>query len=720
MAVVHVLRQPPSAAVTVVLLGFAAVVAQALLLREAMAAMGGSELAWGAVMALWLVGMGAGARAGVRWGERAASPVLPLAVLALSGLGVVLFRAAPTLIGAAPGEAITTWRSLWLWALAVVPPAAVGGLAFPLLADRLGGRGAGRAYGLEALGSLVGGLVLSFLLAPLGAAAAVVVSLAAVLAVAVLSRSPVLSLVVVAAGLLLLVPAADLFEHAGWRWAGHPGSLAQWRETRQQRLELAAGRPSSLYADGRLLGTFPDPYSAVPRAHLIMLLHPAPRRVLVLGSLANGALIPMAHHPVDRLTAVEEDPQLVRLLPKWYGGELERVLADPRVRAVAAEPLRVLPSSAPWDLVVLLDGNPTTIRRNRSRTVEFFRTCRRSLRPDGILVLRVEAADTYLGGGAGALVAVLAATLREVFPQVAAVPGEEILLVAGRERAALTLDPAELERRWLARSVADPRFTTDTLQLVLDPGRSAALNRFVQVARAPLNTSARPRAVPLAAGLLEARSGRTLLRLSRWLEGRPPTLLAASLTAVVLLLLVLAALPRPPASAAGAVIGLASMGWWLLLIACWQTSLGSVYAEIGALTAVFMGGLGAGALVANRWARPARRLPLLLAGGIALSAIIASQAPVRHPLLLVPCLLAAGGGLTGAAFPGVADLAGRGRSRRGAGVAFAADEVGAAAAALLVGIIALPWAGLVATAGGLAVLCLTTVPLVLASLRRTG
>ncbi len=718
MAVVHILRQSPSAGARVVLLGFAAVIAQTVLLREAMAAMGGSELAWGAVMALWLLGMGAGARIGVLRGDRVPTAALPLLVLVLAGAGVVLFRAAPALLGATPGEAITTWRSLWLWAAAVLPPAVMGGMAFPLLAHRLGPRGPGRAYGLEAVGSLLGGVGLSILLAPLGAAAAVVLSLAVVATLELVHRRPVLAVAVAAAGALLAAPAADLFESAGWGWGEHPGHLAAWRETRQQRLELGAGPPSSLYADGRLVATFPDPYSTVPRAHLIMLLHPAPRRVIALGSLADGSVNTMARHPVRRLVAVEEDPELVRLLPGWYGPDLQRTLADPRVHAVAADPLRAVPSPVPWDMVVLLDGNPTTIRHNRSRTVEFFRTCRRSLRPNGVLVLRVEVSDTYLGGGGGALVAVLASTLRAVFPQVVAIPGEEILLVAGREKARLTLDPVELESRWRARAVADPRFSPDTLALVADPGRATALNEFVQSARASLNTTARPRAVPLAAALLEARSGRSLLGLSRWLEGRPPTALAVGLAAACLLLLILALLPRPPASATAAVIGLTSMGWWLLLIASWQASRGSVYAEVGALTAVFMAGLGGGALAATRWDRPARRVPLLLGAGIVVSALIASQTPVLHPLLLVPVLLAAGGFLTGAAFPGVADLVGRGRSRQAAGIAFAADEAGAAGAALLVGIVALPWAGMVATAGGLGLLCLAAIPAVLVSLRR--
>ncbi len=60
-----------------------------------MAAMGGSEMAWGLVMALWLAGMGVGSRLGVRFGivsirdRRSRRHPRP------RGIGALLFRAAP-------------------------------------------------------------------------------------------------------------------------------------------------------------------------------------------------------------------------------------------------------------------------------------------------------------------------------------------------------------------------------------------------------------------------------------------------------------------------------------------------------------------------------------------------------------------------------------------------------------------------------------------------
>ncbi|HQL29972.1 MAG TPA: hypothetical protein PLM67_07145 [Thermoanaerobaculales bacterium] len=691
-------------------LGVATGVSQALLLREAMAAIGGSELAWGTVMSLWLVGMAIGSRLGVRLGGRSLGHALVPATLLLTGLGVVLFRAAPALTGAAGGETVTTLRAAWLWAVAVVPPALAGGLAFPILAGRLGPGGAGRGYGLEAAGALLGGLALSLALAPLGTAAALCLTAAAVVVVGPWPRARTASIILAAALAAAAAVTGDLLATAGWRWASHPGELGDWRETRQQRLEVSRGSPAALYADGRLAASYPDPFTTVPTGHLLMLLHPRPERVLAIGCLADGAIATMARHPAGEILVVEGDPQLPPRLREWYGPSMAAVLADPRVRVLPTDPLRALERSGPCDLIVLRDGNPITVRHNRTRTVEFFERCRARLAADGALVVRLDASDTYLGGAAGRLLAVTTSSLRRVFPKVVAVPGENILLVAGGPAMDATVDLGELQRRWRGRGIEDERFAPEMLELLVDPRRAADLQRAVDGAAAPLNTMEHPRAVLLAAGLHEARGRPSLLDVSRALEGRPATPLGIALLAAVAAVLALSAGRRQAAVTTAAVVGACSMGWWLLLIAAWQSTLGSVYAEVGALNAAFMAGLAAGSLAAARWPRPASRLPLVLAAGCALSGLLAAGAAFRLPALTVPVLLAAGGALTGAAFAGVAELAGRGETRRGAGLAFAADEAGAAAAALVVGILALPWAGMTATALGLILLGLAAVP----------
>jgi spermidine synthase len=693
-----------AAAVSLAALGFTTSVAQAALLREGMAALGGSELAWGAVLALWLWGMGLGAWAGTRFGAGGFANLAPAVVPVLAGAGVLLIRAVPALTGTVTGEAATTWRGLWLWAAAVVVPAAVGGCSFPLAATVLGGEGAAAsAYALESGGAMVGGLTFTFLLAQHGSVAALcvasAVSFAAWLAT---TRLPWLILVPLALGLAGAAPAERAVARAGWRWSGRPGALAAWKETRQERLELSAGKPTALYADGRLLATFPDPYRVAARAHLALLLHPAPERVLLVGGIADGTVPAMLREPGVRLTVVEEDPAMSGLLPRWFGPPLATALADPRVTVVRGDPLRAVRRGGPWDEIILFDGDPTTLRHNRTRTVEFFRACARSLAGDGVLLVRVGVGDTYLGGAGGRLLAVTAATVRRAFGPVIALPGDEVLLVAGGERASLSADPAVLAERWGRRGVVDPEFSAETIPLLVEADRIADLAVFLADQNAPANSARHPRAVLLAAALHEARGEPPLLSAARALEGGSAAPLLVGLVAVLAVIFLRGARGASLGVESAAVVGFASMSWWLLLLAGWQATMGSVYAEVGALSAVFMAGLVAGSVMARR--RPPSRatLAVVLAAGAGLSLVIASGLPLGWPRTTIVPMLVLAGALTGSAFPAVAALAGGGETRRGSGRGFAADEIGAGVAALAIGLLVLPWAGMTAVGLGIA------------------
>jgi spermidine synthase len=695
---------------TTVLLGVSTVTAQALLLREAMAAMGGSEIAWGLVMALWLGGMGLGARIGGHAGSVQLARWLPSATLVLSAIGIVLYRAAPVLLGRAPGETLTTWHAIWLWAVAIVPAASAGGLAFPILAGALGDRGGGRAYTFEAAGALAGGVLLSFGLLPFGTAVALVTMLTAITAIAVWPRHRGAALLIIAAGAAATPSAGDWLAHAGWRWAGHPDPLGGWAETRHQRLEYTSGEPVRLYADGRLEASYPEPYTVHPRAHLLMLLHPAPERVLAIGCAVDGSLDAMVRHPVAEIVVVEEDPQMIELLGEWYGNGFRSTVSSPQVTIRTDDPLRAISSERDLDLIILTDSDPATLRGNRTRTTEFFRHCRRALSRDGIVAVQVGVADTYLGGTAGELIATLASTLKVVFPNIAALPGESVMLLAGGPDARLDVSVGVLNERRLDRPEIADGLHPAMLPLLLDESRRPEIEHAVTSASVPPNTIRRPRAVPQAAWLHEARARSSraggMAAAGRWLPVLVPWIAAA----IAVGLVGLRWTERGSVRAVGiaSVVGLVSMGWWLLLLASWQTTRGSVYTEIGLLTGLFMAGVAVGGWIGLRATSTRSALPWALALGTGVSLAIGLGAPIALPVLLVPILLVTAGGLTGATFPALAEMAGA--DRRGAGLAFAADEIGAAAAALAIGTIAIPQFGMTATSLALAALGLAAIP----------
>jgi hypothetical protein len=423
--------------------------------------------------------------------------------------------------------------------------------------------------------------------------------------------------------------------------------------------------------------------------------------------LADGSVATLWRHPLDSLDVVEEDPSLVELLPRWIGSHHPALVALPNVTVHRTDPLRVVRRGDTWDLVLLLDPDPTTLRHNRTRTAEFFGGIADHLAPGGLVVVRVGVSDTYLGGAGGRLLAVVASTMRARIGTVVAIPGEEVLLVAAASGLTGVPSPVTLAERYRDRGIVDPSFTPDLLPVLLDETRVRALADFIGSA-APLNTVTHPRATALAAALAEGRGNPPLLRAVAALETLPATPL------LVLLLIATLAVPLRAAARArlgveaAVLIGLCSMGWWLLLLCCWQSTVGAVYAEVGALSGVFMGGSVAGAALARRRALGRHLLAAVFVCGTALSLAIAAGLPLAAPRLTVVPLLALAGALTGAAFPAIAQRIAPADARSGAGRGFAADEVGAAGGALFVGLVAIPWAGMPAVAGGLALLTAVT------------
>jgi hypothetical protein len=405
-------------------------------------------------------------------------------------------------------------------------------------------------------------------------------------------------------------------------------------------------------------------------------------------------------HPVVRLDVVEEDPVLLAALPRWYGPAMAAALADSRVTTRATDPVRAVAAGGPWDLILLLDGDPTSVRRARTRTVEFLRGCAAALAPGGVVAVRVGAPDTYLGGAGGRLVAAVAGTLGAALPAVAAVPGEEVLLVAAARSADLDLGADRLAARWRERGSPDAVFGEAWLRVLLDPGRAAALAGFVAAAPPEPTRRELPAAVLAAVAVREARVAPAVRQALAWLERRGRIALAAAAAVAVVAILAAGRRERNAGIAAGAAVGLVGIGWWLLLLTAWQATLGSVYAEVGALSAAFMAGTAAGCWWRRRDpAGAVARLLAALAAGCGVSLLVSAGVPLEYPRTACLPLLLAAGACTGAAFPGVARLAGG----VGAGRAFAADEAGAAIGAIAVGAVALPIAGMRATALGLAV-----------------
>ncbi len=321
--------------------------------------------------------------------------------------------------------------------------------------------------------------------------------------------------------------------------------------------------------------------------------------------------------------------------------------------------------------------------------------------------------------------------MREAFGFVRAAPEPDALLVGGDSADAVTLDPERLAARWRARSIASDVFVPELLPLLFPPERVAALQTEIERGSDARLASTDDRPVSLLHALtVRQQVAQSVWALALGWASRHRAMLALACLVPSLLLLGLQralgarrALVVATAHATAAT-GACGMAWSLMLFFSFQTRVGALYSEIGALAALFMLGLAVGAARAARGCslRKAQAIALVAAVVVALALSVLGSLP-PWPWLLAPLhgvLLVGAGAATGGLFPSAASTL----LRSGVGVVGSAglleiaDHAGAAAAALIAAVLLLPALGLVLT--GLLLLVLQVLAMVAARLAPGG
>jgi spermidine synthase len=744
-------------------MGFTELIAQVILTRELLANFFGNELSIALVLAVWLVAVAAGSAGGSRlaprltypdrafgWAQMLLAAVFPLALLTAR----LLQPGHPT-----PGQVLGPGAMLLTSCYALAPVCVVGGYQFVLAARaaavqpwRPGRREDGAVapialvYALEAVGAVVGGVAFHFWMAehvaPFQGLALVgllnIASGCALLrprgrlrAAGVLVPAALLSAALL--GLVLRAEEAELASlRRSPRWANlHPVDFVP---SRYGPLVVSGqANQVSFFQSGVLLFTSQDEYANEVVAHLPLLEHPLPRRVLVIGGAVAGLAGEVLKHPVDRLDCVELDPSVVGLARRWLPRELLGPLSDRRANFHLGDG-RLFAKQARdrYDVMIVNLPDPTTASLNRFYTVDFFREARQALAPGGVLAVSLTGSSHHLSGSVLLAAAVVDESLGRAFADRLVVPGEEIYFMAATEPGVLSAQWQVLAERLDARGVRTDFVNEAWLRDALLPFRAELIRaQFEQAPGGRINSDLEPVSYYYQTRVwldqlspVLARPMRLVSRVAVWWALVP-------ILAAVVAVAVTRGRGRP-LSVAAVLTATAFVGGFGLLVEvlallAFQSACGYLYHALAALIAAFMGGIAAGSAGLSLREVTRRAACRLLIGGLATSLLICLllpplvravlPAPALAPLAL-GILLFLVGSLVGALFP-VAVLLYRQEQAAAAagGIIYAADLVGSAGAAVIAGTIVVPLLGFVGASRAAALLLAAALVLSLPLLR---
>ncbi len=757
----------------VVLIGAHATMAQVILVRELLVVFYGNELCLGVILGAWLFGVALGAGLGAKaikgWKNKQTAFLYLILALCLTLPGqVVAIRLLRFMVHVPYGQHISILTLFLFSPLIIIPFSFVIGFIFPFSAHAFRGltRGAatdiGVMYILESLGSLMGGVVFTFVLAPrvssfyvMGLLESVVLTNLLLLSVflrnqpepapsglqsgsvrgkalAGSAKNPCRTLLglsgVFLSVVLWLMVSGDIhdvesfFVHKRWE-SSNPGiELVVSADTRYQNIVL--GREAgqySVYCSGQHAFSFPNPYEYGPVAHLVLLEHPAPKRVLLIGGGVGGLLSEMLRYPLEELHYVELDPKLLGIT-KAYLPEAERKsLEDERVKTFYLDGryfVKQARGKYRYDIIFINMPDPSTASLNRFYTLEFFREAKVLLEPQGVLVTHVGSAVTYIGEMVGNYTGSVYRTLREIFPYVVITPGQTNYYFASSAPNIITTDIPTLTARYKERGVRTDYFSEHHFFTYLQPEQVRFVERQLQNRRdIPLNTDSKPVTYFFNLLLWEQFAGgqllpvlRSMSRVKLWYF-----FVAIGIFLMARLLVVrFFSFPMRKQRRFNCLLTIATTGFAgivleIILIFSFQNVYGYIYERIGLIVALFMMGLALGGYISNAVILKGQKdwswvLTCIVIGVLSYSLILipilrwfpstmAGSEALFMFLVLIP------GVLTGMEFPVASKLYIEEAAEMGftAGILDSADHTGAFVGAILAGIVLLPVLGVEGT-----------------------
>jgi len=603
--------------------GFAATIAQIIILREFLVLFYGNELSLGIVLAGWLFWNAMGSGLSIKWSSRRAPDhrtlSLFLTLLAVMLPVCVLLIRVSGVIWSIPMGELTPLGKMVLVTISVTGlfcplSGALFGLCWAVHCRESGESRPVRPimiYLGEAVGAAAGGLIFYFVfLSGLSTLTAVWLTSAGLLAVsgaillprrhpAKVSAGGVCWLVVtiaVSAG-FLLGNQIDAFSRR-LQWREDPAAVY---DTPYHNIALVRkNQQLSVFSNGLWLFSAPDRQSTENAVHLALLQHPRPETILLLGGSASGNLEEILKHAsVRRVDCVEPDPDFIALIEPFLPVSTRESLRNPKIRLIHQDAGTFIRNTREaYDVILMNMGDPVNAQMNRFYTHEFFGWVRKSLASGGIFSFSISAGEDMMGPEQAHFLKSFETTLLQIFSGVRLYPGDHTRFFATNATNTLLTQPDDFLERIAERKLHLLYIRSDTLNHALSPFRRDYYRAILgEIRDTPVNHDFKPTCYFYNMLIWGGQWHPMLQRVLRKIAGTKSGELWALMGGIGLIVVgFFLTVDRFREAVAGSVMvmGAAGMVLQMLLLLGFQVVAGFFYLQLSLIIAFFMAGLAAG------------------------------------------------------------------------------------------------------------------------------
>jgi spermidine synthase len=440
---------------TVLVIGLSGIVAQVMLLRELLVSFYGNELTLGLILANWIILEAFGVFIIGKFIDRIKNKlnifiILQILFSLMLPLSIYFSRIVKSMLGVPFGEAIGLSSIFYSSLLIMLPVSFCHGALFSCgcniyysyIKDSI--RSIGKIYAWETIGTIIGGIVLTYILIPHlnSFQIALIISISNLIIclfffkeISKIFKYVILVLILLMAYLALCGTLNKIHNYAIKKQWKIQDVLDYRNSIYGNIVVIQKEEQRTFFYNGLPIITtpYPDITFVQEFGNLPLLFHPHPQDILVISGGAGGLINEILKHPIRKIDYAELDPLIIEMLKKYSSRLTERELRDSRVNIINQDGrffVKKKNTSHKYDIALLGLSKPADLSTNRVFTQEFFALVKKRLKSDGILALYLPGSLTYLSSELRDLNACILNGLKSRYGYVRIIPGDYNMFLA--------------------------------------------------------------------------------------------------------------------------------------------------------------------------------------------------------------------------------------------------------------------------------------------------